>query len=71
MMTNKILGSDRGNSVLIRECFQDVICKAETASRNWEGERHVSELRNGKWTWMGLRKKEVLTAYKAHFVRSG
>lgn len=70
MITSEILGSDRDNSVLIREYFQDVIYKGETASRSQEGECHVSQQINDEWTWTGVRKREVLTAYKAHFVRS-
>ena len=69
MIRSEILGSDRDNSVLIREFFQDVIYKAEAASRSQEGECHVSQQINDKWTWTGLRKREVLTAYKARFVR--
>lgn len=68
MIRSEILSSDRDNSILIRGYFQNVIFKAETDSRNQEGECHVSQQIIDEWTWTGLRKREVLTAYKAHFV---
>lgn len=37
-------------------------------SRNQEGECHVSREISDEWAWTGVRKWEVLTAYKAHSV---
>lgn len=62
------IGSATDNAVFAREHFRDVIWKTETASRNQEGECHVSQLINNKWILTGLRKWRVFTAYKAHFV---
>lgn len=62
------IGSTTDNAVFARGHFWDVICKTETASRNQEGECHVSQQINDKWILTGLRKWRVFTAYKAHLI---